>query len=157
MFLACEMCSKMPVNKCGQTPKDMICTKVASASKQQIMEMSSLFEEGFYVPVYRDEERGDVIVDRPSPKFSTILHITPTSSQSPMTTIDNASSSLFPSSPLSRSSSASSFTSERKSSSSPLTPIRLNGSAVFTNQSQKKLAAYVGPISTSAVIKFNKY
>jgi hypothetical protein len=31
---------------------------------------SKYFKDCFYVTLYRDEERGDVVVDRPSPKLS---------------------------------------------------------------------------------------
>lgn len=111
----------MPTNKFGQLPKDMICSKISKPSTELVSKINSLFEDSFYVPVYRDEERGDVTVDRPSPKI--------------LVTFED-----------SKSDSDASF----EKNLSPFNN-KLAKPSIF-NQPQKKLAAYIGPISTSAVI-----
>lgn len=111
----------MPINKFGKTPKDIICSKLQKPSSELISGLNSLFEESFYVPVYRDEERGDVLIDRPSPKIITSF-------------CDGFNMSEF---------------------GKKLEESRSNNLKISTknnlNQPPKKLAAYIGPISTSAV------
>lgn len=124
----------MPTNKFGQTPKDIICSKSTNSSSELISLINSLFEESFYVSVYRDEERGDVLVDRPSPKIILNDSLNPLSTDISVISSDsklisgvNIENNLSP----------------------------LNNKLITTvsniNQSKKKLAAYVGPVSTSAV------
>ena len=66
LFASCASCNKNAKNVYNQTPKDMICTK---GNKEFYDQMNSLFEDCFYVSVFRDQDRGDFFVDRPSPKI----------------------------------------------------------------------------------------
>lgn len=133
LMLSNEMCNKMPTNKHGQTPRDIICSKLASAPRVLVEQMNSLFEESYYVPVYRDEERGDVVVERPVPSIS----VEKTADSMALATSPKLTLDLSNSSPL---------TSRRLSTNSSVL-----GPAAGLGFSTKKLAAFVGPVSTSAV------
>jgi hypothetical protein len=68
-----EICNKMPPNKMGMTPKEIICTK-GTHSKERFELIHSLFNDCYFVPIYRDDDNFDVIIDKPSLKMATTLN-----------------------------------------------------------------------------------
>jgi hypothetical protein len=76
LLMSFDICSRNAVNKFDKKPEDIICSKaVNETSKSNYSKIKSLFEDIFYVPLYRDEDRGDVIMEKPSVKLA--QNITP--------------------------------------------------------------------------------
>lgn len=71
LLMSNDICQKMALNKFGKTPKDVICTKVSNNQKYELI--NALFEKCYFVPIYRDDDKGDVLIDKPSPKLATTL------------------------------------------------------------------------------------
>lgn len=58
----------MPINKYGDTPKHIICDKAKSKDDKDLI--NSLFDDCLYIPLFRDNEKGDVIVEQPRLKLN---------------------------------------------------------------------------------------
>jgi hypothetical protein len=136
-LLSYEACDKDATNKFGKKPFDLICTKYDPKINNNIdksvvqSSIESLFESCIFVPFYRDEEMGQCVIDKPSPKLSLIQQ----QQQQQQQPADSPTSN---------------YHSNKSNSSSPLntnTNIINNCNNFQSQQSKRKLAAYVGPIS----------
>lgn len=117
LFVSFDACLKTPKNKFGVTPQEMICTKAPNqrANKENCELIKSLFEQCLFVPLYRDEDMGNVIVEMPKDHLD----------------LDKANRLV-----------------DQSTLKSPAF------SRTSHHQSNRKLAAYVGPVSPTIVILF---
>jgi hypothetical protein len=70
LLVSFDICNRKAANKLGLTPYEIICTKaVTESAKKNSDAIKSLFDNIFYVPLYRDEDRGDVVMEKPSVKL----------------------------------------------------------------------------------------
>ncbi|CAF0709539.1 unnamed protein product [Brachionus calyciflorus] len=74
LLMSCDICCKNAKNKFGKTPNEMICTKATNeTSRSKAEAINNLFEQCFYVPLFRDDDKGDVIIEKPSAKLTATL------------------------------------------------------------------------------------
>ncbi|XP_066999706.2 ankyrin repeat and LEM domain-containing protein 2 homolog [Anabrus simplex] len=55
-LVSCRQCDRTPRNKFGQTPKDIVCSRVTSPDSSLKKEIMDLLEEHYYIPVWRSED-----------------------------------------------------------------------------------------------------
>jgi ankyrin repeat protein len=126
LLISYDICCKSALNKNGKTPLDVICAH-QSSSKDQLEAIKSLFEDNLYVQFYRDNERGNVKIEKPCRKLSKSL--------TPLQDIDVINN----------------LNKLDRLNSSPLSQ-----NSIFSSGLGPKLAGYFGPLSPTVALDVYK-
>lgn len=75
LLLSFDLCNRKALNRKGQTPEEIICTKALSEeAKSRYSAIKSLFEDVYYLSVYRDEDQGAIRVRKPSSSLVQVIN-----------------------------------------------------------------------------------